>query len=295
MYVAKILIIVEEPRVSLSLNSIITASVPNCEILLARSKLNAREFLQNQNIQLIILDEKNLDLVRFIRLECEKNKNTKLLLLTEMGKGFFKSTPEKIPIDYFINIPFSQNEFRKLFLRIFDGIEKKMPLGLKPEQGIKKAQLIIMEFRKSVDAQCVFVSDINGSVLFKDGQIDRMEISVIATLLSGGIATMGEAGKKIDGGEDSDNFTYHEGMNYSMYALNIGREHILNIIMNKTNGNNKVGIIWFYAKPLSLKLAQTLLESDDLQDKTSMENEINKYMLGELDKVFSASQYLEGR
>jgi hypothetical protein len=65
--------------------------------------------------------------------------------------------------------------------------------------------------------------------------------------------------------------------------------------MDKTENNNKVGIIWYYAKPLSQKLEQVLAPSDAPKQKSFIGNEINKNVLLELDKVFSNPNDLQGR
>jgi len=290
-----ILIVVEDPGLVLQLNTVISSVSPESDIFLAETSSKAREYFLFRSFQLIILDERNLQLKGFIRSEKSGSQHAKLLLLTEYGKKFFKSVPEKIDINYYLNIPFSQEEFKKLFLKIYAGITGKIHTDVQSEREFEGALSILSDFRKAVDARCVFISDMNGSILCMDGREDKLEISVIAPLLSGGIATIGEVGNKIDGEEDSISFAYHEGQNFSIYALNVGKKHILSIIMDKSENNNKVGIIWFYAKPLSKKLVQVLSTANTSKENSVLENEINKNVLSELDKVFSINNNLQGR
>lgn len=292
---ASILIVVEEPGLLLHLNTIVSSTSPECDIFLAESSLTARDYLARRNFQLVILTERNLDLARFIRDEKSGSKHSKMLLLTEYGKKFFKSVPEKFGINYYLNIPFSPEEFKQLYLKIYVGIARKINPGEQFERESEEALNMLAEFRKTVDARCVFISDSNGSILCTDGKSEKLELSVVAPLLSGGIATIGEVGNQLDGGEASTSFVYQEGKDFSTYALNIGKKYILNIVMDKTENNNKVGIIWYYARPLSQKLEKVLAPDEALKQKSFIETEINKKVLLELDKVFSNSNDLQGR
>jgi hypothetical protein len=143
-------------------------------------------------------------------------------------------------------------------------------------------------------AECVFVSDMNGSVIHSEGKTETIQLPVMATLLSGSMVTLIEAGQKTDGEENTVNFTYHEGRQECVYSINVGKEHLLNTIMNSKHTNNKVGLIWFYAKPASQKLnnlisgSNTNTSTDPLQGKK--ENDI----LGEFDKLLDIQKDIKG-
>jgi len=108
----------------------------------------------------------------------------------------------------------------------------------------------------------------------------------MASLLGGGIATLQEAGKVLSD-EAIINLTYREGTKTDLYAINVGTQFMIIILIDKKAGFAKMGSIWYYARQTALSLNEYLndrsldpsgdSESSDLDDQAVSD---------ELDRLF---------
>jgi len=144
----------------------------------------------------------------------------------------------------------------------------------------------LLELRHAIAARCIFLSDSVGSILVSAGDSANVTPELMASLLGGGIATLQEAGKVLSD-EAIINLTYREGTKTDLYAINVGTQFMIIILIDKKAGFAKMGSIWYYARQTALSLNEYLndrsldpsgdSESSDLDDQAVSD---------ELDRLF---------
>jgi hypothetical protein len=55
---------------------------------------------------------------------------------------------------------------------------------------------------------------------------------------------------------------YREGKKQDLYALNVARELLLVLLVDRKEFGNRLGTVWFYVRRAALEVRKTLGESD---------------------------------
>lgn len=144
----------------------------------------------------------------------------------------------------------------------------------------------LLGLRHLVSARCIFLSDSVGRILVSAGNTSDLAPELMTSLLGGGIATLQEAGKALM--DDAlIHLIYREGKKTDLYAVNIGVNFLIIIIIDKTAGFSKLGSIWYYARQTALTLLEYLSsktnQSNAPQDLTSISS---SDISDELDRLF---------
>ncbi len=295
MEIISILISVDEYKELPELDSLIRSVIPDVNVLQVSSMAAARISLLNQIFDLVILDDDRADLITFLRNESPGNQTSRLLMLTEYSQESAREETGLTKTDYSLPIPFTSDQFKECFLKIIKEIKEKKTLTSSSHENQQDIVDLLKEYHQATGATCVFISDINGSIIHTEGLSDGLHLPVMAALLSGSMVTLIEAGSRSEGDQNPLNFLFHEGKDYCVYSINIGHDYLLNTIMGSKNADNKVGLIWFYAKPVSQKLSVILSGPNSGKPGKSLHSEMSNDMLDEFDKLLLPIEKKKGR
>ncbi len=183
--------------------------------------------------------------------------------------------------------PIRINDLKLVIERVFG-----KPNELRPEQSEameaqqKASSIILHELRDNIHARCILMSDQAGNIIQRVGNMEGLPMDAITTLLCGGIATLVEAGKNIDE-TDVINLAFREGKQSDLYAINIGSQLVLIIIIDKGHYYERLGSVWFYARKTALELNKNIAQTAVKPTEVKLGGAIEQAVSDELDKLFS--------
>jgi hypothetical protein len=114
----------------------------------------------------------------------------------------------------------------------------------------------------------------------------------IASLLGGGIATLIEVGRSLDGDPEAINLAYREGKNEYLYALNVGQQMLLIIVINRGPYSSRLGSAWYYAQQTALTLRDMLSKIENGSSHQLLDTVMDRAFDVELDKLFGEDDSL---
>jgi ActR/RegA family two-component response regulator len=182
--------------------------------------------------------------------------------------------------------PIRMNDLMLVIERIFG-----KPNELNPEQSAaaeaqqKLVGNLLEGLRENIHARCILLSDASGNIIHKVGNLDGIPIDAITSLLCGGVATLVEAGRNIDESVVI-NLAFREGKNADLYAINIGIQLVLIIVIDKGHYYERLGSVWFYARKAAVELSKSMEMSASRPSEMMFEGAMDQAVSAELDKLF---------
>jgi hypothetical protein len=144
----------------------------------------------------------------------------------------------------------------------------------------------MLALRHAIAARCIFLSDSVGSILVSAGDTANLTPELMTSLLGGGIATLQEAGKVLED-EAIINLIYREGTKTDLYAINVGANFLIIILVDKKAGFAKMGSIWYFARQTALSLDEYLnVRHADLASQGNLAEINHQEVSDELDRLF---------
>lgn len=288
----KRLLIVDEDEVILSLlQKSLLGIRPDCQIVATSEPEEALKSVATESFNAILIDidlltARDLHFVDAIRLN--QDPLPFIIGTTFYYKEAFERK-DKLPVHYVLGKPIDSSMLKEVVFEIFGDPNpttlKETPM---PEQLYSEANLLIEQLRTDTNARCILISDMVGRIILKVGNIDDLPIDSITSLLSGGIATLLEAGRNIDN-HDVINLAYREGKQSDLYAINIRSEWLLILVIDRGDLYERLGTVWYYARKTTLQMGDVLAKIKDFQpiseasDKTLDQTQAYS---DELDKLF---------
>lgn len=163
------------------------------------------------------------------------------LIITTYGEGYSKlsnSIKDKFTI---ISKPIDIQVFSEIVQKIVGPLQSEIvqQASLSSIQ-YSFCQQVLYKLKSSIGARCILLSDTVGRILVSAGDFSGYSPELITSLLGGGIATLLEAGKSLED-EGIIHLTFREGSRTDLYAVNVGRDILLIILIGKTQGYSRLG------------------------------------------------------
>lgn len=208
------------------------------------------------------------------------------LLITTYGEGF-ANLPDIIKDQYaVISKPIDYQLLSSIIQNVSGPLETEIvqQASLTSEQ-FTFCQKVLFRLKSSIGARCILLSDTVGRILSSVGDTNDLNPELVVSLLGGGIATLLEAGKSLDD-ESVIHLSYREGKHMDLYAVNVGKDILLVIVITKSAGYAKLGAAWYYARQSALHLADYLrITKPDIQN-VDFGGLSTQAISDELDKLF---------
>jgi CheY-like chemotaxis protein/predicted regulator of Ras-like GTPase activity (Roadblock/LC7/MglB family) len=154
------------------------------------------------------------------------------------------------------------------------------------EDDFHKLNQILHQLESDVSARCVFLTDGEGRTITRSGSYEKLPISRIASLLSGSIATLAEAGRTIGNNETVINLAYCEGKSDNLYAINIGSQFLLLLIIDRGPSSSRLGLVWYYAHLAATSLLAVLNNAKYTSPGNMLGEDLDQVINGEFDELF---------
>lgn len=208
------------------------------------------------------------------------------LLITTYGEGF-ANLPDIVKDQYpIISKPIDYQLLSSIIQNVSGPLETEIvqQASLTSEQ-YTFCQKTLFRLKSSIGARCILLSDTVGRILSSVGDTNDINPELIVSLLGGGIATLLEAGKSLED-ESVIHLSYREGKHMDLYAVNIGKDILLVLVVTKTQGYAKLGAAWYYARQSAILLADYLRITKPETRDMDFGNLSTDAISDELDKLF---------
>jgi CheY-like chemotaxis protein/predicted regulator of Ras-like GTPase activity (Roadblock/LC7/MglB family) len=161
------------------------------------------------------------------------------------------------------------------------------------EDDYRKLNKVLIQLQQDIGARCVFLTDGEGRSIARTGDVGNLPIARIASLLGGSITTLAEAGRTIDGNEDVINLAYREGKSDNLYAINIGSQFLLIILIERGPYSSRLGLVWYSAQNAAASLLEGLNNAKYSSPGNVLGEHLDEAVNEELDKLFGEDNAAE--
>ncbi len=100
-------------------------------------------------------------------------------------------------------------------------------------QRLEPVNTILQQLCTDLNARAALLSDIYGRVYAKCGELGDMPEETLSALMSGGFATLMEAGRTIDDDAGAVYLAYREGKHRNLYSINVGAQYLVMVIIER--------------------------------------------------------------
>jgi predicted regulator of Ras-like GTPase activity (Roadblock/LC7/MglB family) len=120
-------------------------------------------------------------------------------------------------------------------------------------QDVATLDGVLREFLNKAEAKLTVVIDRGGNVISQYGDVDLMDVTIIAALAAGSFAATRELARRI--GEVEFNALYHQGNGTHIFMNSVDEDTIMTTVFGRST---TVGLVRFYSAAAAQRLAEIL-------------------------------------
>jgi DNA-binding NarL/FixJ family response regulator len=169
------------------------------------------------------------------------------------------------------------------------GRQDQAGISILDEDDYHRVTSILQLLERDVNARSVVLTNREGTIVAHTRLVERISISRLSFLLSGSIATLGEAGAEVDAGGSTVNLAFSEGETKDLYAVNVGARYLLIILLDRGPSSSRLGLVWYYARAAAVSLAEWLKNAKYVSPENIFGEELDQAISGEFDKMFGGA------
>ena len=154
------------------------------------------------------------------------------------------------------------------------------------DERYRQVVKLLQQLQGDVGGRCIILTDANGQMIARTGDIATVQVAEIASLLSGSMATLQAAGQALDGEDTAINLSYREGKRDYLYAINIGQHLLLILVIENSPYSSRLGSVWYYARQTAFALREKLGEAEYATAPDLFDDNMSVKFEDELDKLF---------
>lgn len=193
---------------------------------------------------------------------------TQVIMMTAYDTRSLRNQIKDVKLDGYVGKPFSMDELLEMIERILNKTERPIDT----EQTVIKDQQVydhLKELHSRTSAYYVLLLDSEGRALEVAGQTDSATAARLAAFVAANFLAVTELASLLGDNTSTFKSSYHEGNNYSIYAHEVTKDHLLAVVFA---AEARPGTIWFYTKKVAAELAP-LLELPDAVTGTDDDDE----------------------
>jgi len=237
------------------------------EVEMATDGFTALRKMQQRPFDLVVTDYRmdqmdGLDLMHAIYADYPE---TRVILITAYGSDALEKEARNLDAYRYLLKPLDINTFRRVVreaLDTRDAASSRPGLIILSDQRYQEIAALLERLQGDVGAHCIILTDSNGQVIANTGDIGDFRVEEIASLLSGGMATLQAAGEALDHDKEAINLSYREGTQNNLYAINIGQQLLLIVIIESGPYSSRLGTAWYYARQTAVTLRDLLNQTE---------------------------------
>jgi hypothetical protein len=154
------------------------------------------------------------------------------------------------------------------------------------DERYRQISHVMDQLRKDVSARCLFLADVQGHIIARTGDTDRVQMEEIASLLGAGMASLSEAGRTLNNDPDTINLAYREGKTENLYALTVDQRLLLILVIGQGKYSSRLGTVWYYAHQVARDLRRMVNEVGQVGPQQVITADFNQAFEAEFDKLF---------
>jgi CheY-like chemotaxis protein/predicted regulator of Ras-like GTPase activity (Roadblock/LC7/MglB family) len=260
-----ILIVDDDPNLAQILADGLRDPSGRYEFLIALNPTQALERARQLPIDLLITDfsmpgANGLQLVDSIR---QTSPRMSVIMMTGYGTEQLEQQAADRGIEKFLNKPFGLPDIRRVVGQILERLDRTPPAPPAPEQIQQELFRHLSQLVTDTGARCAFLIQLDGNLVETAGDLNGLDIPVMATLMAANFAAVTEIARLL-GNPRSFDAINHESKVDNIYSCVVGPNHLLVVIFGLAI---KPGAIWYYAKKIVEPLVD-LLAKMNVDDTT---------------------------
>ncbi len=216
------------------------------------------------------------------------NPDTRVVMITAYGSDKLEMEARQREAYDYLTKPLEIAAFRQVVQDALDEMAISRPgILILSDKRFRHVMELMEALKIDIGARFLFLSDAGGRVLAQIGDPDTLILKEIGPLLGGGISTIIEVGRCLDGNINTINLTYREGDRENLYIVNIGQQILLTIVVEQTPYSSKLGSVWYYARKTAVSLRETVGDIDfSSPPDTLLNDDVQQAFDDELDNLF---------
>ncbi len=296
MSTKRILIVDDEESILTVLKGSLKKLGSDYQVVTVTDGFSALDEILEQPFDLVVTDYNmaQMDGLELLEAVQYAQPEARIIMITAYGSDALEQEVLKLQAYRYLTKPLDINAFRQIVQEALENKISSHPgvLILSDEQYRQISQLL-EQLRREVSGRCVFLTTAEGRTVARTGDTEQLPMEQIASLLGGGMATLVEAGRSLDGDDEAINLAYREGKNEYLYTLNVGKQMLLIIVINRGPYSSRLGSAWYYAQQTALTLQEKLSKIEQADPHQIFGNVVDDAFDVELDKLFAGKDDLE--
>lgn len=283
-----ILIVDDEESILTVLKNSLKKLGVDYQVTTATNGFAALDRLQEQAFDLVVTDYNMAEMDGLELLEAIRylQPQARVIMITAYGYEALEREVRRLNGCRYLTKPLEINVFRQIVQEML-GMASRPGILVLSDEKYHQVNHVLEQLRADVGGRCVFLTDADGRIIVRTGDTDKLAMEEIASLLGGGIVTLQEAGRSMDGETDSMNLGYREGKQDELYAVNVGRRRLLIIVIKRGPYSSRLGSVWYQARQAATNLRQALAEAEYAHPRQIFSKSLDRAFELELDKLFN--------
>ncbi|MEJ2749096.1 MAG: response regulator, partial [Anaerolineae bacterium] len=246
------------------------------EVTTATDAQSALILLRQRPFNLVITDYRmsGMDGLQLMEAIHSLRPETRVILITAFGNDALEAEARRRQAYRYLTKPLDIGTFRNIVKEAFAGeIAVSRPgILVLSDKRYRQVMASLQGLQAEVGGRCIILTDANGQIIARTGDLADLHLEEIASLLCGGMATLQAAGHALDGDDSAINLSYREGKR--------------DIVIENSPYSSRLGSVWYYARQTAVSLRQTLGEADYATMPEIFDNNVDEAFDSELDKLF---------
>jgi CheY-like chemotaxis protein/predicted regulator of Ras-like GTPase activity (Roadblock/LC7/MglB family) len=285
----RILIVDDEESILTILKSSLKKLGSDYQVVTATDGFIALDYLKVNSFDLIVTDYNMASMDGLELLESARylQPKARVIMMTAYGNNALESEARRLQAYRYLTKPLEINAFRQIVQEaLADLVVNKPGILILSDKRYEQVNRMLEQLRAEVGARCVILTDAEGRPIARIGDLEKLPLEEIGSLLGGGLATLSAAGRTMDGDTDAINLAYREGKQEYLYALNVGQQLLMFLVINRNPYSSRLGSVWYHARQAAISLRETLGEEEYAEPEHVFDEGVGQAFDEELDKLF---------
>lgn len=285
----RILIVDDDESILAVLARALEKLSPSYQVCTVTDGFAALGQLEKQAFDLVVTDYKmagmdGLELLAAIRF---MQPQARVIVVTAYGDNALEGEARRQQAYRFLAKPLEIAAFREAVQDALSDVAISRPgILILSDDRYRQVNDILERLRLDVNGRCVLLTDPDGRILARTGNVEKLPFEAVASLLGGGIAILLEAGRTLDGDNEATNLAYREGKYEYLYTTNIGQRLLLILVIDRSPYSTRLGSVWYYAQQTASALSRIVGEAEYSTPQEVFGDSMDNAFGQELDKLF---------
>ena len=284
----RILIVDDEESILSVLKRGIEKMNPSYDVMTCLDGYAALQQLKRTQFDLVVTDYRMTGMTGLELLTEAKriSPKTQVIMITAFGDDALEAEVRKQQAYDYLTKPLELNEFRNVVSKALGNLAISRPgILVLSDKRYQELSQLVKSLSKDIGSLSIFLTDSSGQMIVQDGVVENIPVGEISSLLSGSMAGLIEAGILLDKDSGTVNMNYREGVHHNMYAINVGSNLLLIVLIEKNAYSSKLGSVWYYAHRAALSLKKVFEEKSDVDNVKVFDDGFEDAFDDEFDKL----------